>query len=178
MFRAPKEGLLTRPTTTANIPQQPQSPRISLTIPLHSLYPQPRSSSGQPLGARESASEKGSRRSASAHSVESESSTWIDTGDLAEQLLDAEDPLRDCSLDREINSHRATKSRLRQQRPTRYSSELTTALVESHSEKTSIEIPRPLPRHISRVERFLATIMSPNNRRTAQVHGLVGKPLL
>ena len=45
-------------------------------------------------------------------------------------------------------------------------------------DKEAIEIPQPIHRHISGAERLLASIMSPGNRRAAEMHGLVGKPLL
>jgi hypothetical protein len=52
--------------------------------------------------------------------------------------------------------------------------------LETHTTalKEKIKIPTPSPRRISRVERLLANIMTPSNRQNAQVHGLVGKPLL
>lgn len=131
----------------------------------------------------ESASEKGSRRSLSAQSAESEDSLWIDTGDLAEQLADEEDPLRIRlreSLDREISSPSRLGTRARAKHPKRvhYPDESNLITGQAEAEKVSIEIPRPPPRRISRIERLLAVIMSPSNRQTAQVHGLVGKPLL
>ncbi|KAB8213597.1 hypothetical protein BDV33DRAFT_229347 [Aspergillus novoparasiticus] len=131
---------------------------------------------------RESASEKGSRRSSlSAQSVESEYSLWTDTGDLAEQLANEEDPLRirlGEPLDREISSRSGSRARVKQLKRVHYPNESNLAVEQAEPEKTSIEIPRPPPRHISRVERLLAVIMSPSNRQTAQMHGLVGKPLL
>lgn len=45
-------------------------------------------------------------------------------------------------------------------------------------DKEAIEVPKPAPRRISQPERILAAVMSPNNREFAQMHGLVGKPLL
>ncbi|KAJ1707592.1 MFS monosaccharide transporter [Aspergillus flavus] len=132
--------------------------------------------------ARESASEKGSRRSSlSAQSVESEYSLWTDTGDLAEQLANEEDPLRvrlGEPLDREISSPSGSRARVKQLKRVHYPNESNLVTEQAEPEKTSIEIPRPPPRHISRVERLLAVIMSPSNRQTAQMHGLVGKPLL
>ncbi|KAE8159118.1 hypothetical protein BDV40DRAFT_291245 [Aspergillus tamarii] len=169
------------PITTANITST-SSPRTSSSIPLRSLEYRSRSSPVQSIRARESASEKGSRRSSlSARSVESEYSLWTDTGDLAEQLANEEDPLRirlEESLDREISSRLGSRTRVKQLKRVHYPNESNLLTEQAGPEKTSIEIPRPPPRHISRVERLLAVIMSPSNRQTAQMHGLVGKPLL
>ncbi|KAE8134081.1 hypothetical protein BDV38DRAFT_273887 [Aspergillus pseudotamarii] len=169
------------PITTANITST-SSPRTSSSIPLRSLEYQSRPSPVQSVRARESSSEKGSRRSSlSARSVESEYSLWTDTGDLAEQPANEEDPLRirlEESLDREISSRLGSRARVKQLKRVHYPNESNLLTEQAEPEKTSIEIPRPPPRHISRVERLLAVIMSPSNRQTAQMHGLVGKPLL
>lgn len=152
---------------TANIPS-PTSPRA---IPLRSLADPNRSP------VLESASEKGSRRSShsSARSVESDLSIWSDTGDLAEQL--AEDPLQSRlhnTSDRELLGPRKKRSKR-----VHYSQDLDDgSQSDVQDEKQKIKIPRPPPRRVSRVERFLAAIMSPGNRQNAQIHGLVGKPLL
>jgi hypothetical protein len=151
----------------ANIPS-PTSPRA---IPLRSL-PDPNKSP-----VLESASEKGSRRSShsSARSVESDFSIWSDTGDLAEQL--AEDPLQSHlrnSLDRELLG-----SRKRHAKRVHYPQDLDDGSQSGiQEEKQKIQVPRPPPRRVSRVERILAAIMSPGNRQNAQIQGLVGKPLL
>jgi hypothetical protein len=118
----------------------------------------------------ESASEKGSRRSSlsSARSARSDFSLWTDTGDLAEQLADTEDPLqpfRGGSFDQSSAGVRA-----RQLKRVHYAEG---QLPEPTKEEIEIEIPEPRPRRITRIERFLARIMSPNSR-----HGFVGKPLL
>ncbi|KAE8360212.1 hypothetical protein BDV27DRAFT_168050 [Aspergillus caelatus] len=169
------------PITTANITST-SSPRTSSSIPLRSLEYRSRSPPVQSVRERESASEKGSRRSSlSARSVESEYSLWTDTGDLAEQLANEEDPLRirlEESLDREISSRLGSRARVKQLKRVHYPNESNLVTEQAEPEKTSIEIPRPPARHISRVERLLAVIMSPSNRQTAQMHGLVGKPLL
>ncbi|KAF7595128.1 hypothetical protein BBP40_007095 [Aspergillus hancockii] len=155
------------------------SPRTSSSIPLRSLQSRVQRS---PVRALEPASEKGSRRSSSsAQSVESEYSLWTDTGDLAEQVADEEDPLRIRlreSLDREISGRLGSRVRAKQPKRVHYSDENNLITGQAEPEKSSIEIPCPPPRHISRIERFLAVIMSPSDRQTAQIHGLVGKPLL
>lgn len=170
-----------QPITTGNITST-SSPRTSSSIPLQSLEYRFQPTPVQSVRARESASEKGSRRSSlSAESVESEYSLWTDTGDLAEQLANEEDPLRvrlGEPLDREISSPSGSRARVKQLKRVHYPNESNLVTEQAEPEKTSIEIPRPPPRHISRVERLLAVIMSPSNRQTAQMHGLVGKPLL
>ncbi|KNG80729.1 MFS monosaccharide transporter, partial [Aspergillus nomiae NRRL 13137] len=149
---------------------------------LRSLQYRSQSSPVQSVRTHESASEKGSRRSSlSVQSVESEYSLWTDTGDLAEQLANEEDPLRTRlgeSLDREISNRLGSRARVKQLKRVHYPNEGNLVTEQAEPEKTSIEIPRPPPRHISRVERLLAVIMSPGDRQTAQMHGLVGKPLL
>ncbi|PYI04286.1 MFS monosaccharide transporter, partial [Aspergillus sclerotiicarbonarius CBS 121057] len=103
--------------------------------------------------------------------------TWTDSGDLAEQIADAEDPLR-TRLINHLNcesSNRVESSvRVEKQKRVRYPDRPSTG--EDGIEK--IEIPCPPPRKISRAERLLAIIMSPNSQQNAQIHGLVGKPLL
>ncbi|KAI3287400.1 hypothetical protein DTO003C3_6468 [Penicillium roqueforti] len=122
--------------------------------------------------------EKGNRRSShsSARSVGSDVSIWSDTGDLAEQFAEAEDPLQihllnssDCRLLRQ-------KERREQPKHVRYPSNLNNERSGVDIEK--IKIPAPPPRHISRVERVLAAIMTPRDGPNTLMHGLVGKPLL
>jgi hypothetical protein len=124
---------------------------------------------------------KGSSRpsSVSSRSVDSDFSVWSDTGDLAEQLANEEDPLQirlrkslDDDLFRRGRPHSAGKKPKRAHYPEDVASR------HSAVDKEAIEIPSPPPRQISGVERILAAIMSPNNRGNGQVHGLVGKPLL
>ncbi|KAI2670325.1 hypothetical protein DTO013E5_6509 [Penicillium roqueforti] len=98
------------------------------------------------------------------------------TGDLAEQFAEAEDPLQihllnssDCRLLRQ-------KERREQPKHVRYPSNLNNERSGVDIEK--IKIPAPPPRHISRVERVLAAIMTPRDGPNTQMHGLVGKPLL
>ncbi|KAJ5928023.1 Mitochondrial substrate/solute carrier [Penicillium verhagenii] len=145
----------------------PNSPRV---IPLRSLSRSP----AQHI-VLDSASEKGSRRSS--HSLtrsESDFSIWSDTGDLAEQL--AEDPLHSHphgTLERDVLVRKGgRKSSKRVHYPQDCSK------TDSDILKENIKIPSPSPRRISQIERLLATVMSPSNRQNAQIHGLVGKPLL
>ncbi|GAQ11040.1 sugar transporter STL1 [Aspergillus lentulus] len=99
--------------------------------------------------------------------------------DLAEQLADVEEPLQNRlrnSLDCETASPEGSRAGLKRQRRVRYIAQSPAGRTDL--EKISIDIPSPAPRRISRIERSLAIIMSPSNRHTAQIHGLVGKPLL
>ncbi|KAL3263362.1 hypothetical protein ABHI18_001831 [Aspergillus niger] len=103
--------------------------------------------------------------------------TWTDSGDLTEQFANAEDSLRiplRSSEDRESSDRVESSVRTEKQNRVHYPSQLV--IGEDDIEK--IEIPCPPPRKISRAERLLAVIMSPNSRQNAQLHGLVGKPLL
>ncbi|KAJ5693324.1 Mitochondrial substrate/solute carrier [Penicillium macrosclerotiorum] len=123
--------------------------------------------------------EKGSRRSSlsSIRSGESEFSIWSDTGDLAEQLAEAEDPLQihlRKSLDRQLLGRRGRRKH--SSKRVHYPPDLDHGVACDFEKE--IQIPNPRPRRISRVERILAGIMSPRNGQNAQIHGLVGKPLL
>ncbi|KAI2816276.1 hypothetical protein CBS63078_10563 [Aspergillus niger] len=122
---------------------------------------------------------RSSRRSSSisTHPTGSEQFTWTDSGDLTEQFANAEDSLRiplRSSEDRESSDRVESSVRTEKQNRVHYPSQLV--IGEDDIEK--IEIPCPPPRKISRAERLLAVIMSPNSRQNAQLHGLVGKPLL
>lgn len=155
---------------TAIIP--PTSSQRASNIPLRSLQ-----SDLQSTRFQQSASEKGSRRSShsSARSAESDFSIWSDTGDLAEQFTEVEDPLQTHlrnSVDRELLGRRGR----RKPKHVHYSSGLSDEPSGIDIEK--IRIPNPPPRSISRAERVLAAIMTPRSASNAQMHGLVGKPLL
>jgi hypothetical protein len=98
---------------------------------------------------------------------------------LAEQLVNEEDPLQirlRKSLDSDLFGRRRPRFAGRRPKRVHYPEDINSR--HSEVDKEAIEIPRPAPRHISGVERILAAIMSPNNRESAHVHGLVGKPLL
>ncbi|PGG97111.1 hypothetical protein AJ79_09339 [Helicocarpus griseus UAMH5409] len=202
---SPEEGLqygtgsertarLLRPAlaTTATIsPSTP--PRLSTSIPLRSLSPPSRPSpdhysSSQLDSSRE---KEGNRRSSSSSppstpSTDSNFSVWSDTGDLAEQLANEEDPLQiqlDYSLDNQRGHRGRAGSRSRGKRSKRVHYPVEERTREYNDGDNvglikEIEIPTPPPRTISRVEKILATIMSPGNGRNAKSKGLVGKPLL
>ncbi|CAL5872279.1 uncharacterized protein PFLUO_LOCUS6540 [Penicillium psychrofluorescens] len=161
-----------RPPTTAIIPPSTSSSPRGSIIPLRSLNDSP--SSDRSIKVLESASEKGSRRSShSSARSDSDFSIWSDTGDLAEQLAETEDPLQirlRKSVDRELLGRRG---RRKHSKRVHYPSNLQDGI-----DIEKIEIPNPPPRRISKVERFLAITMSPSTRQNAHIHGLVGKPLL
>ncbi|KAJ5888868.1 Mitochondrial substrate/solute carrier [Penicillium taxi] len=135
----------------------PPTPRA---IPLRSLSKSP-----------DSISKKG-RRSSVARSTESDFSIWSDTGDLAEQLAE-EVPLQP-QLHESSNRELLGQSQRSPSKRVHYPPDLE----YDHLVKEKIQIPTPTPRRISRAERIIATIMSPGNGQNAQIHGLVGKPLL
>lgn len=113
--------------------------------------------------------------SSAADFVESPRPIW---GDVTEQFDDGEasfltHPSR--SLGQKIN-HQSARERAQQRGRAQDPNPPSSAPFEL--DEASIRIPHPRSRHISRLEHFLAVIMSPGSRRTAQMHGLVGKPLL
>ncbi|KAJ5231965.1 Mitochondrial substrate/solute carrier [Penicillium chermesinum] len=147
----------------------PTSPRA---IPLRSLSRSP----SQTITAFESASEKGSRRSSHSSTLSGpDFSILSDTGDLAEQL---EDPLRSRLYPSFESGNREVPIKGRRGLPKRVHYQQASETSDPGLTGEKIEPPTPPPRHISRIERGLASIMSPNNRQKAQMHGLVGKPLL
>ncbi|KAG8526221.1 uncharacterized protein KY384_000214 [Bacidia gigantensis] len=161
------------PPVTANIPRL-KSPD-SATIPLRTLSPSRRPD-------RDSASideKEGLRHRRSTDSAGSDFSLWSDTGDLAEQLAEEEDPLR-INLRGSIDQSSA-RSRAQEKRSKHVHYPLDTVSPSRSAkpgvDKEAIEIPSPPPRKISFVEKSLAVIMT-GNRQKAQSHGLVGKPLL
>lgn len=127
--------------------------------------------------------QEGSRRASYSSATESDDfSLWSDTGDIAEQLADSEDPLR-IELD-PLNSEGQRLNGLghgggRRKKVTfEPQNHLGRQSHNSLIDKESIFIPEPLPRRISKVEKLLAIIMAPNDPQTARSKGLVGKPLL
>ncbi|TVY51889.1 High-affinity glucose transporter [Lachnellula cervina] len=169
------ELLRTAPTFT--IPS-PTSSRRPANIPLRNLSSRSDEHTASLLGAH--SDEKQGRRSSLSRSssVDSEFS-WSDTGDLAEQLADAEDPLQiklRASLDEQVfggPSRRPTR-----QKRVRYQEDLEDSEEKGHQSglvKEDIEIPEPAPRSIPKAEHILAAIMSGGER---QMHGLTGKALV
>jgi sugar porter (SP) family MFS transporter len=125
--------------------------------------------------------EKQLRRSSYSSATPSDDfSLWSDTGDIAEQIANEEDPLR-IELDplnsegQSLTGHRGggRKKRVAFQRQ-RHSDSASQGGID----KEAIRIPEPPPRYISRPEKILAIIMAPGDPSTARNRGLVGKPLL
>lgn len=124
------------------------------------------------------------RRPSRSSSAESDDfSLWSDTGDLAEQLANAEDPLR-IELDpltregQSIKTQRHGQGGGRRKRVDFHPDHLEKNHSAGGIEKENIYIPVPPPRHIGKIERLLALAMAPNDPQTARSKGLVGKPLL
>ncbi|KAI2696634.1 hypothetical protein CBS147332_8986 [Penicillium roqueforti] len=167
------KGCEVQPVNIAII--SPTSPSRASNIPLQSIPSDSRSIHSAKLLE---SNEKGNRRSShsSARSVGSDVSIWSDTGDLAEQFAEAEDPLQIHLLNSSDRQLLRQKERREQPKHVRYPSNLSNERSGVDIEK--IKIPAPPPRHISRVERVLAAIMTPRDGPNTQMHGLVGKPLL
>lgn len=130
------------------------------------------------LGARSNEKEGRRFNSISSRSSDGSESSWSDTGDLAEQLADAEDPLQIKLRESLDNQIFGGSSRRNKHKKVRYDSEVEHREEKSrHSGivKEDIEIPSPAPRQISRTEHILAAIMSGGER---QMRGLTGKPLV
>lgn len=173
-------GLLLNSPTAFTIPS-PIPPHRPANIPLRTLSTQAshsHSHSAALLG-RHSDEKQGRRSSFSRSSSPSSEFSWSDTGDLAEQLADTEDPLQiklRASLDEQVfgpSSKRASRHK-----KVRYHDEREDVEQKEHHPglvKEDIEIPRPGPRYISRAEHILAAIMSGGER---QMRGLTGKPLV
>lgn len=123
---------------------------------------------------------KGSRHSSD--SAGSDFSLWSDTGDLAEQLANEEDPLRirlRQSVDNQGPSRFNSSPVHRRPKHVHYSQHLHLAGKATNPglSKEAIEIPNPPARQIGRTEKALAIIMT-GDRQRSQMHGLTGKPLL
>jgi len=115
----------------------------------------------------------------SSDSAGSDFSLWSDTGDLAEQLADEEDPLRIQIRDSAEGGSSESKPLHRPPKHVHYTqhSHLEHKTTNPGLSKEAIEIPNPPARQIGRIEKVLAIIMT-GDRQRAQLHGLTGKPLL
>lgn len=169
-----------RPTITGIIPSS--RPLSSVTIPLRTLASPslPRTRDEHSTALLDSNNEKQGRRRSS-DSVGSDFSLWSDTGDLAEQLADEEDPLQ-INLRGSFENQparRGPRPQGRQSNHVHY--EQQDHSTHKHTirgiDKEAIQIPNPPPRKISRTEEFLARIMT-GDRQSSHSHGLTGKPLL
>ena len=108
-------------------------------------------------------------------------SLWSDTGDIAEQLADEEDPFR-IELEPLNAEGQSRTGRLGGGRRKRvaFQNQGHSGPSSAHGgiDKEAIRIPEPPPRYISRAEKILAVIMAPGDTQMAKTRGLVGKPLL
>lgn len=124
------------------------------------------------------------RRPSQSGSESDDFSLWSDTGDLAEQLTNDEDPFR-------IELHPLTREGQKLKGSGRGHGggrKKRVGFREQHQperdepslgiDKEAIFIPEPPPRQISSAEKLLALIMAPNDPQGARAKGLVGKPLL
>jgi hypothetical protein len=167
-------------STTVTIPS-PNPPRRPANIPLRTLSSAANRSnphSERLLGAQ-SDEKQGRRSSLSRSSSPSSEFSWSDTGDLAEQSADAEDPLRiklRTSLDEQVFSDTSRRP-TRHHKTVRYHDSENAERKEYHPGlvKEEIEIPTPAPRYITRAEHIIAAAMSGGER---QMHGLTGRPLV
>jgi hypothetical protein len=165
----------------------PKPSRRPANIPLRSLSTtaargHPPSAAGAAAVARFSTHpEKQGRRSSRSRSPSpSSEGSWRDTGDLAEQLGDPESPLQT----RDTTHAAASASARRAPWPKRVQYSDDGEEEEEDVErkggrpglvKEDIEIPKPAPRRIPRVEHLIAAAMSGGER---QMHGLTGKALV
>ena len=168
-----------QPTITGTIPSSTSHRPVN--IALRSLITPSNPIDGHSASLLEPTNEKqGSRHSSD--SAGSDFSLWSDTGDLAEQLADEEDPLRINlreSVDGGLLGAFGSQSRPRQPKRVHY---LNQTLPERKAtnpgvDKEAIEIPQPVSRYISRAEKLIAIVMT-RDRERSQMHGLTGKPLL
>ena len=168
-----------QPTITGIIPSS--TPLRPVNIALRTLATPWNAIDGHPASLLESTNEKQGTRHSS-DSAGSDFSLWSDTGDLAEQLADEEDPLRIKlreSVDDEIFGASGSRPRARQPKRVHYPSQthLERKTTNPGVEKEAIEIPQPASRYISRAEKLIAIIMT-RDRQGSLMHGLTGKPLL
>lgn len=121
--------------------------------------------------------EKRARRSSD--SAGSDFSLWSDTGDLAEQLADEEDPLQIKlreSHDEGARRRSGQGKRSQRHKEVHYAPKDHVNRKDTNPgvDKEAIEIPEPPPRTIGRTEKLLTIIMT----GTGGSRGLTGKPLL
>lgn len=161
---------------TGTIPSS--RPLSSVGIPLRNLTTPTHTTDEHSASLLDSDDEKRAGRRSS-ESAGSDFSLWSDTGDLAEQLADEEDPLQIKlreSYDEGARRRSGQRQRGRRHKEVHYAPQdhLHRKSTNPGVDKEAIEIPEPAPRTIGRTEKVLATIM------TGKVgsHGLTGKPLL
>jgi hypothetical protein len=127
---------------------------------------------------------EGYRRPSYSGSESDDFSLWSDTGDLAEQLTNSEDPLR-IELDpltrggRRLNGvGRGHGGGRKKKVGFQGADDPDHDKSAGGLDKEAIHIPEPGPRRIGRFETLLALIMAPSDPAEARAKGLVGKPLL
>jgi len=182
---------LTAPSSP-KIPFSSASNRLPSNIPLRTLPGQHSRSS-----AADHQSTSLLRPSSSGHPADvprsddsSDSESWLDTGDIAEQLADQDDPLRarlHDTLDDDVlagllkrNPHPHTQAAAKQPKRVRYHHSVPspgrgspTTARPGVVNKEAIEIPDSVVRRASVAQRLLAAIMPGTG-----LHGLTGKPLM
>ena len=163
---------------TATIPLS--TPLRSVSIPLRPLAFPSDPGDGHSAALLDPTNEKQGRRHSS-DSAGSDFSLWSDTGDLAEQLADEQDPLRinlPSSFDNPV-PRRSLSPQGRQSKHVHYAPQGYRERKNPHPgvNKEAIQIPNPPLRVISRAEKFLATIMT-GDQQASHSYGLTGKPLL
>lgn len=168
-----------QPTITGTIPSS--TPLRPVNIALRSFATPSNPIDGHSASLLESTIEKQGTRH-SFDSAGSDFSLWSDTGDLAEQLADEEDPLRiklRDSVDGELWGASGSRPRPRQPKRVHYlhQSHIERKTTNPGVDKEAIEIPEPVSRYISRAEKLIAIVMT-RDREQSQMHGLTGKPLL
>ncbi|KAL9614390.1 MAG: hypothetical protein Q9167_001120 [Letrouitia subvulpina] len=168
-------GCVGQPSITGIIPSS-----TSTNIPLRNLTSPGHPSDDHSTSLLQETNEKASRHSSD--SAGSDFSLWSDTGDLAEQLANEEDPLQIKlreSFDGEVLRSSDSRPRGRGPKHVTYLSQdhLHRKKTNPGIDKEAIQIPDPPPRKISRTEKVLAIIMT-GDRSRSQTHGLTGKPLL
>jgi len=149
----------------------------SVGIPLRNLTNPNHSADDHSASLLDSNDEKRARRSSD--SAGSDFSLWSDTGDLAEQLADEEDPLQIKlreSHDEGARRRSGQGKRSQRHKEVHYAPQdhLNRKDTNPGVDKEAIEIPEPPPRTIGRTEKVLAIIMTGKGGS----HGLTGKPLL
>lgn len=166
-----------QPTTTVTIPSS--TPFSAVTIPLRTLASPSYPRNEHSATLLNSTTEKQGRRHSS-DSAGSDFSLWSDTGDLAEQLADEEDPLQ-IKFRRSVENRtsRAHKPQGRQPKHVHYPDQSfpERKTINRGIDKEAIQIPDPGPRTISRTEQTLAILLT-GNRESSKMSGLTGKPLL
>ncbi|KAI1130313.1 sugar transporter-domain-containing protein [Nemania abortiva] len=165
------------PAISSKIP--PSTPnRLPSNIPLRTLAS--RSDHGQSTSLLDDHRHRLSHEHRSDDSADSDS--WTDTGDLAEQLADEEDPLRKSLADTSL--HDDLVSGVLKRHPKHHKRVQFKRSVDEHSysrsgsnsgliDKEAIQIPDVTPRHISRGERCIAAVMPGTG-----INGFTGKALI